>query len=158
MYSIDVSQVARACGADAKSDVQGAEQFIATCIPENWEAVSISAGAWSDPQSHPFGAIQHGISLSNFPYWIEDPDDADHIRSIWMDIEDILLKNLNRIPGAKITHDVTSTTVTQPHVWHWSFVYEIEKYKGHLAIWITPERDRKALLIMNLVEFGGTKY
>ncbi|MDE2143982.1 MAG: hypothetical protein KGJ84_16350, partial [Elusimicrobia bacterium] len=66
-----------------------------------------------------------------------------------------LRNELDKIKGVSIQHDETRTTDRAPHLWQWSFVYEIESFSGMFTVWITPSGSRKALMIAELIEFSG---
>lgn len=148
-----VSEVAQAFGAGAGTNVDNAERFIHTCIPESWKPRVISGGMWNDLQRQTYGVIHHGIWLDDFPLSIESPTDQENIRDIWSGVESALRHNLDTIKGVEITHDLTSTTDRPPHVWQWSFVYKALHFSGEFTFFIAPHGQQKALLIGTLMEF-----
>jgi hypothetical protein len=77
------------------------------------------------------------------------------MRAIWGSVEGDLRHKLDKIPRVTIQHDATRTTDRAPHLWQWSFVYEIEPFSGMFTVWITPLGNRKALMIAELIEFNG---
>lgn len=147
-----VSRVAKAFGADAGTDVICTKIFIRNCIPSLWRPRIICQDLWQDVPGQDYGQIQHGIWLENFPHWIDDANDWKHHRHVSIQVGRTLTRKLVQL-GARVREMGGRSTVRPPHIWAWSYSYQIADFKGVFTFWISPLGQRKALLIGSLTEF-----
>lgn len=148
----NVSALAKALGAHSKTDLAGIKRCISICVPRTWRPRPISPSLMNDLGPR-WGVLQYGIWLDRFPFAIFDPTDWQRQRDLDNHIRSLLLNRLGRVLGARVDRNESRITDRPPHLWRWTFSYESSGYTGTLTVWIVPQAEKRALLILSLTEF-----